>query len=124
VTILRSPRKTGAAAEERAMRYLEHQGLKTLERNFHSRRGEIDLIMREADTLVFVEVRFRKDARFGSAMESVTYSKQQRIIAAARLFLGTRTQWSDAPCRFDVLAISGQNPENIDWIRDAFRPPN
>ena len=122
MSLFRSPRTTGTAAEEQAKSYLERQGLKTLERNFHSRRGEIDLVMQEADTLVFVEVRFRKDNRFGSATESVTHRKQQRIIAAARLFLGSRKQWGDAPCRFDVLAISGQDQENIDWIRDAFRP--
>jgi putative endonuclease len=116
------PRTTGTAAEERAKSYLERQGLRTLERNFHSRRGEIDLVMQEHDTLVFVEVRFRKNNRFGSAMETVTRTKQQRIVAAARLFLASRQQWAQAPCRFDVLAISGQEQENIDWIRDAFRP--
>ncbi len=122
MSLLRLPRQSGAAAEEKAKCYLERRGLKTLERNFHCRRGEIDLVMQEADTLVFVEVRFRRDNRFGSAQESVTRSKQQRIIAAARLFLGSRQQWIDAPCRFDVLAISGQHQENIDWVRDAFRP--
>lgn len=116
-----STRSSGADAEERARRYLERQGLVTIERNFHSRRGEIDLVMQDRDTLVFVEVRFRSSSRFGSAAESVTPAKQQRIIDTARYFLNCRRQWGDYVCRFDVLAISGRAQQDIEWIRDAFR---
>jgi putative endonuclease len=116
-----STRAAGADAEERARRYLERQGLVMVERNFHSRRGEIDLVMRDGDTLVFVEVRFRRNSRFGTAAESVTPAKQRRIIDAARYFLNCRRQWNDCICRFDVLAISGQTPQDMAWIKDAFR---
>jgi putative endonuclease len=118
-----SSRSTGTDAEERAWRYLEQQGLVTVERNFHSRRGEIDLIMRDGDTLVFIEVRFRSSSRFGTAAESVTLTKQRRIIDAARYFLSCRKQWIEHNCRFDVLAISGQAQQDVEWIRDAFRLP-
>jgi len=112
----------GAASEDRARYYLETQGLKTLNRNFRTRRGEIDLVMLDSDTLVFVEVRYRKGDRYGSAAESVTYTKQQRINSAAKQFLLSRKQWCRHPCRFDVVAISGAEAEHIDWIKDAFRP--
>ena len=77
--------------------------------------------MLDSDTLVFVEVRYRRGNRFGSAAESVTRSKQQRISSAAKQFLLSRKQWSRNPCRFDVVAISGADPVHIDWIQDAFR---
>ena len=117
----RNSRGTGLQAEEQALRFLEDRGLNRVERNFSSRRGEIDLVMQDQDTLVFVEVRFRRSTSFGSAAESVTGSKQQRIIQAASHFLCSRRQWRDYPCRFDVLAISGGLRQRIDWIRDAFR---
>ncbi len=112
----------GAASEDQARNYLETQGLKTLNRNFRTRRGEIDLVMLDSDTLVFVEVRYRKGDRYGSAAESVTYTKQQRISSAAKQFLLSRKKWNRHPCRFDVVAISGAEPVHIDWIKDAFRP--
>ncbi len=112
----------GAASEDQARCYLENHGLKTLNRNFRTRRGEIDLVMLDSDTLVFVEVRYRRGNRFGSAAESVTHTKQQRISSAAKQFLLSQKQWSRHPCRFDVVAISGSGPVPIDWIKDAFRP--
>lgn len=116
-----SSHATGLQAEELALRYLEDRGLRRVERNFSSRRGEIDLVMQDRDTLVFIEVRFRRDSRFGSAAESVTSRKQQRIVKAASHFLCSKKQWRDHPCRFDVLAISGGSErQKIDWIRDAF----
>ena len=118
----RGSRFAGQRAEEQALRYLEDRGLQPVERNYASRRGEIDLVMRDRDTLVFVEVRLRHDNRFGSAAESVTGPKQQRITRAASHFLCSRKQWRNHPCRFDVLAISGRGETpQIDWIRDAFR---
>jgi len=113
----------GQAAEAEASRYLLAAGLKPVARNFHSRHGEIDLIMRERETLVFIEVRYRRQSRFGSAAESVTPRKQQRIITTAEYFLLRNPRWLSHPCRFDVLAISGPSRENIDWIRDAFQQP-
>lgn len=114
-------RKTGDDAETRAQRYLEEQGLRTLERNYLCRAGEIDIIMQQRDTLVFVEVRYRKHARFGSAAESVTLAKQKKIIRAANHWL-SRHKRHNNPCRFDVLAITGEGETpRIEWITDAFQ---
>ena len=110
---------SGSAAENAAKMHLERHGLKLLERNFRCRRGEIDLIMRDGAGLVFVEVRYRRQNRFGSALESVTPAKQARIVAAARYYLQQSS--NSAPCRFDVIGISGENGNRINWVRDAFR---
>jgi len=101
------------------MRHLQRHGLKLLARNFRARGGEIDLIMQQARTLVFVEVRYRQSLKFGTPLETVTVSKQRRLIAAAAHYLQTRGV--DLPCRFDVVGISGADQERIDWIRDAFQ---
>jgi len=108
----------GIAGEERACRYLTAQGLRLVERNYRCRRGEIDLIMRDGPELVFVEVRFRTSSRFGSAMESVDRRKQERIVTAARLYL-QRTS-ATPRCRFDVLAISADREQAIQWVKNAF----
>ena len=115
-------RAAGEAAEERALRHLQQQGLTLLRRHYQvargpsARGGEIDLVMREPDgTLVFVEVRARRDARFGGAAASVGSAKRQRLIYAARHYLmGLR---SLPPCRFDVVAIEG---DTLTWLRGAF----
>ena len=112
--------ESGTKAEELAKQHLEQQGLVMLTRNFRCRRGEIDLIMRQGKTLVFVEVRYRKSAAFGSPAETVTKSKQQKIITAANYYLTGRGQ-HDMGCRFDVVAITGQHPAKIEWITDAFQ---
>jgi putative endonuclease len=109
----------GSAAEERAMRYLQARGLRLVERNYRSRSGEIDLIMRQANTLVFVEVRYRRSRRFGSAVETVTPTKQRRLIRAASGYLQRHNL--DLPCRFDVVGVSGPQQEEIEWISDAFQ---
>lgn len=114
-------RERGPEAELQAQRYLEQQGLATLDKNYRGRRGEIDLVMREGDTPVFVEVRYRKNPSFGSAAESVDMRKQQKIIATANQYLHHNYRTDPPACRFDVLAISGKAQENIDWIRDAFQ---
>jgi putative endonuclease len=114
-------REQGSQAEEHALRHLLAQGMKMVERNFHSHRGEIDLVMLDSDNLVFVEVRSRGNDKFGSATESITRKKQFRVIHAARHFLQVRTQWAKHPCRFDVVAISGKPNGKIDWIKNAFQ---
>lgn len=112
----RSPRQVeGAAAEERALRYLEQQGLTAVGRNFRCKGGEIDLVMHAGETLVFVEVRKRSSGRYGGAAASVTASKQTRLIRAAQFYL-QRYRFPPA-CRFDVVAIDG---DNVEWLRDAF----
>lgn len=120
-------RALGETVEQQVLDYLQRQGLKLIARNFHSRQGEIDLIMRDRDSLVFVEVRYRKGSRFGSAAESVDPRKQQRLIQAAQYFLLRNPSLQALACRFDVVACSPE-PGNftrprlsIKWISDAFR---
>ena len=110
----------GTAAETLALHYLEAQGLTLETRNFRCRGGELDLIMRDGEHLVFVEVRSRRYARYGDPAESVTRTKQQRLLRAATVYL--QRQSSDRPCRFDVVAIlHPDDAPHIEWIRDAFQ---
>jgi putative endonuclease len=110
----------GRAAEEQALEFLRRAGLRLLERNYRARGGEIDLVMQQDDTLVFVEVRYRRSQHFGSAAESVTPGKQRKLIHTAGRFLQERRV--DAPCRFDVVGIHGcRQTSTIEWIKDAFR---
>lgn len=110
----------GAAAEDLARRYLEARGLTLVTRNYRCRVGELDLIMRDGDQLVFVEVRSRRHSRFGTPAESVTWTKQQRLLRAAALYL--QRQHLDLPCRFDVVAIlRAEDEPELEWIRDAFQ---
>lgn len=108
--------KVGGEKERLACDYLLGEGLRLLERNYRCRRGEIDLVMRDAGTLVFVEVRFRASTRFGTPAETVDIHKQRRLAATAAHYL--QRQPTTLPCRFDVIAVSGAN--KIDWIRNAF----
>ena len=112
---------TGNRLEDLAVEYLQQAGVIILHRNFRSNFGEIDLIAQDGTTLVFIEVRYRKNANFGTAAETVTNDKQQKIIHTAQFFLQTRN-WANAlACRFDVLAMSNsEHAPNIDWIKDAF----
>ena len=105
----------GEGAELRAASHLAGHGLVILARNYRTRLGEIDVIAREGEVLVFVEVRLRSDGRFGGAIESITPRKQRRIAAAANLYL---RQFPRAPrCRFDVVALEGGE---IRWLKGAF----
>lgn len=105
----------GIKAEQQAAAYLLRQGLTLCERNFRCRMGEIDLIMYEGATLVFVEVRQRSSLKFGGAIASIDRRKQQKIILAAQLYL---SRLSSLPaCRFDALLIEG---DTIKWLRNAF----
>jgi putative endonuclease len=106
----------GEAMERLAESFLMRQGLRFIARNHRCRYGEIDLILREAAMLVFVEVRFRRSTRFGSPAETVDVRKQRRLIATANHYLQSHP--SALACRFDVVAISGQN--QIQWIKHAF----
>lgn len=106
----------GKFAENSAESLLKSAGLTIVERNWRCRHGEIDLIARDGSTLVFVEVRSRKRADFGSAAESITASKQRRVIAAARLYLATLKTMP--ACRFDVVTLDAGN-EPV-WIKSAF----
>jgi len=111
----------GSQAENLALQHLEQQGLNLVKRNYHCRGGEIDLIMIDSSALVFVEVRYRKTATFGSAIESVNLTKQKRIILTAQHFLQQQTPQHKS-CRFDVIAISPkQHGFEITWLKDAFQ---
>jgi putative endonuclease len=119
----KTSREQGDAAEERAQRYLEGQGLRTVARNVHSRFGEIDLIMQHQQTLVFVEVRYRRSSRFGGAAASIDGKKQRRLIATAHSYLQQHPH--DGPCRFDVVAIGAigtisASPNGIEWLQNVF----
>ena len=106
----------GHAAESRAEAFLKTRGLTLVARNWRCRFGEIDLVMQDGPVLVFVEVRLRSRSDFGGAAASVTPAKQQKLLAAARQYLGSLKALP--PCRFDVVALSGTAPP--EWIRNAF----
>lgn len=111
----------GHAWEQLAETYLRQQGLTTECRNFHCRMGEIDLIMREGDTVVFVEVRYRSRQDFGGAVATVTRQKQARMVKAAGMYLARKPGLYQRPCRFDVVSLCGtRNTPEIDWIQYAF----
>ena len=106
--------QTGQAGEDAALAYLSRHGLNLLQRNFRCKGGEIDLIMQDGDTLVFIEVRKRADQRHGGAAASVTRAKQARLIIAAHSYLQRHRR--PPPCRFDVIAIDA---EAISWLKNA-----
>ncbi len=117
----------GDKYELKALHYLQRKGLTLIAKNFHSRFGEVDLIMQDNDTIVFIEVRYRESTSHGSASESVTPRKQQKIIKTAKRFLSDRNLW-DNNVRFDVVAISPIPTRffcrhNVDWIPSAFCVP-
>ncbi|AGB84258.1 TIGR00252 family protein [Serratia sp. FGI94] len=115
---LLSQRTKGAGYELQARRYLERAGLVFVAANVAVRGGELDLIMRDGQTWVFVEVRYRRNAAFGDAAASVTYRKQQRLLHAAAVWLAGRgASFDTSPCRFDVLAFTGSQ---LAWIPNAF----
>jgi putative endonuclease len=104
----------GTAAEDIAARFLSKRKLKVIEHNFRVRGGEIDLICRDGEMVVFVEVRLRRRTDYGGAAASITPAKQARLILAARHWLARH---GEAPCRFDCVLMDG---DNIEWLRDAF----
>ena len=111
----------GRAAEDLAAAHLTGQGLQIVARNYRVACGEIDLIARHGAELVFVEVRSRRSAAFGSAAESVTPAKRRRLLLAAQHYLTTLGQRTPPPCRFDVVSITGQlDVQHLEWLRDAF----
>jgi putative endonuclease len=116
------PHSTGNCQEKIAAEFLEGHGLHLVESNFHSRFGEIDLILLDGETLVFAEVRFRKSSGFGSALDSITRHKQLRIMKTARFFLTRNRRFQQSNCRFDVIAIdeSCDGKISLDWIKSAF----
>lgn len=109
-------------SEQLAARYLTQQGLKLQTCNFQNRRGEIDLIMTEGDTWVFIEVKYRKNSHFGGAIAAVSVKKQQKIKQCAAFYLQqAQLNEYNTPCRFDVIALQGErNTPEITWLKNAF----
>ena len=113
-----STRQRGAAYEKKARRFLESQGLEFIAANVHTSGGEIDLIMQHQQAIVFIEVRFRQSDTFGSAVASITKTKQKRLLHTAKVWLsGIDESFETVDCRFDVLAFTGNE---IEWLTNAF----
>lgn len=115
-------RRLGNRGEEAAARYLAGRGFRILERGYRARCGEIDLIAREGEDLVFVEVKTRHSLRCGDPLEAVTETKRRRILRAASLYLLSTGSW-DSPCRFDLVAVrlGPGGAEEVEHVRAAFQ---
>ena len=107
--------EAGARAERAAEEFLKSRGWRILERNYRTRLGEIDLVARDGDTVVFVEVRARSSTAFGTPQETVTREKRRRLVRTAQAYAQSRRL--DVPLRFDVVAFS---PEGTLHIPGAF----
>ena len=118
----RNTRDVGRQAEQQAFDFLVDLNLRPVARNFHSRGGEIDLIMLDGDCLTFIEVRYRLSAAFAPASHTVDRHKQKKIIRTAAMFIAQNRQFAQFTMRFDVIAVEGIEKAAIDWIKDAFRP--
>jgi putative endonuclease len=115
-------RARGAHVEAAARDYLLAAGLRPLASNATYRHGELDLVMRDGDGVVFVEVRYRSGTDFGGGAMSIDARKRRKLVLAAQLFLASHRRLADAPCRFDVIVADGDPAApNITWLRDAFR---
>ena len=115
----RSSQQTGKDAERLALRHLEQQGLRLLAQNWSCKRGELDLVMLDGDTVVFVEVRYRQHAQWGGALASIDARKRQKLVLAAQHFLQQQARWANHPCRFDVVTMDSTTPR-LNWLRNAF----
>jgi putative endonuclease len=122
VTTKAAPGIRGQQAEAWAERHLCERGLEVLARNWRCREGELDLVMLEGDTVVFVEVRYRLHSQWGGALGSIDERKQARIVRAAERYLLQTPAWGNYPCRFDIVAIEGHDPlsPGLTWLQDAF----
>jgi putative endonuclease len=118
-------RAAGARYEDVALAHLEQAGLALLARNFSCRHGELDLVMNDRDTIVFVEVRYRRGSgaatNFGDGIDSVSAAKRAKLVRAASVFLSSQPQLANRTCRFDVFAIAGDAATpSLDWRKNAF----
>ena len=120
---MRSKRNIGQQYENLAADYLGKHGCQIIARNFHCQRGEIDLVVQENWTVVFVEVKYRTNKKFGSAISMVTAAKQRKLIYTAQIFLQNNSKLSSLDARFDVVGITPSangNELEYEWIRGAF----
>lgn len=109
----------GSEIESAACKWLEQQGLAIVERNYRCKLGEIDIVAREGDTIIFIEVRKRSHPGFGDGFSSVDYRKQQKLLRTARRYLQERKYFDQYPCRFDI--VSARSATQLEWLRDAFQ---
>lgn len=110
-------REIGSRYEYIAASYLEKNGVQVIEQNYQRKTGEIDLIAKDGEYLVFIEVKYRSNEKKGEPLSAVDYRKQRRIYKTAQWYLNENKIGTETPCRFDVIGILG---EKITWIRDAF----
>ena len=118
-----TPRQqAGREAEHQALEYLRQQGLTLLAQNWLCKRGELDLVMLDGDTVVFVEVRYRLHSDWGGALASIDARKREKLVFAAQHFLMQESRWAQHPCRFDVVALEGTASKagRLNWICNAF----
>lgn len=115
-------RARGARVEAAARAELERAGLRLQAANVGYRGGELDLVMMDGGTLVFVEVRYRAGSGFGGGFASVDHGKRRKLVRAAQLYLSARPRLAQLPCRFDVVEASGDPAApRLKWLKDAFR---
>ncbi|MCP4980575.1 MAG: YraN family protein [Gammaproteobacteria bacterium] len=114
--------RKGLRFEDQARAYLLRRGLTLLQCNFRCRFGEIDLVMRDGDTVCFIEVKFRKSLAYGGAAASIPISKQRKIVKTALFYLSSQRQYAHHALRFDVLLIQHQpdHSNHFNWIKNAF----
>jgi putative endonuclease len=120
--MIKTTRESGKNAEDFAANYLTKQNIKLISRNFHSRFGEIDLIGLDQNILIFVEVRYRKDEHYLTAIETIDWRKCEKIITTSKYFLNKHKKYQLYLCRYDVITITGELEKPvIEWIKNAFQ---
>ena len=126
LSFIKDHNKKGQLAEQLALNYLQQQGLSRLQENFSCKHGEIDLIMRDNEFIVFIEVRYRKKTQFGHPLETINRAKQKKIIKTIEYFLLLNPKFNQLACRIDALAIHSQteaqsqtDKDQIDWVKNA-----
>ena len=119
--LARSRPRPGQAGEELACSHLRHEGFEIVERNYRCRSGELDVVARDGDVTVFVEVKQRRDSSYGEGYEAVTFGKRRRVVRAARLYAASH-DLEEQPMRFDVVSVDvdGQGDVRIRHDRGAF----
>lgn len=121
-TLTSPSQKLGVHYEDLVCAHLQEAGLRLLERNYLSRRGEIDIICLDRNTLVFVEVRYRRKQKHGHALETVNLRKQQKLIQTAKVYLQRKRLFGQITCRFDVVGVVMEDGKPVyHWIRNAFQ---
>jgi putative endonuclease len=119
----------GKSAEQKACAYLKDQGLMLLTANYRTMLGEIDLIMQDKNTIVFIEIRSKSQYHYGDALSTIDYKKQRKLIKTAYSYLQNFCKTNDKDFRFDVIGIKWLDPkigklESIEWIKNAFSLEN